>query len=498
MNMQAATAPGRFAKDSLTEAGRAAGDAIETYSKNKQRSEMLDGQIGTILMNMTPEQQAQLENNPIGKTLKKFVNQDLSLSGKESLLGSLAIDMQMDAQRRQTDQQDWLFNRQKAEHEAIKRFNQRSTGMIPNPEVEKIDAEIEQEQLGLNRVMDAPPTVSASGIPAPSQDHLAAGFRARIKALEESKEALDSQIPMMAADGQTFVDRYGTPTSPEEAQLVREDYIRRQTAKAPKGGYTVDIQHPDGTPHTYRMYDDGSRRYIGPAPAQGREYMSVDEQLAVYEQKGLSEANVARLTELDKNLRASIDTADTARNALATLTRLPDDAKTGGFTESINEIQKYLNSAGFDFDPETLRRIGNTEQFMQQTGEFLFDSIAETKGSISNAEMAIFRSINPGMRQSRLGNQLMLEFIATAGERAKRKLRYKQDLEADALSSREMVRALDEFDKLPRNKITQILDPIIGDGGQSASPSAPRSGARQVPQGGGVFRTSGGGTFTPR
>ena len=115
------------------------------------------------------------------------------------------------------------------ERDAISRFSERSMGMIPNPEVEKIDAEIEQEQLGLNRVMNAPPIVRKSGIPAPSQDHLVAGFTARINALEESKGEYDSQIPMLEADAPTFYRNYGTPESPEEAMILRNELIRRET-----------------------------------------------------------------------------------------------------------------------------------------------------------------------------------------------------------------------------------------------------------------------------
>lgn len=104
--------------------GDTVANAIETYSKSKQRSEMLDGQIGTILMNMSPEQRAQLDSNPIGKTLKKFVNQDLSLSGKESLLGSLAIDMQMDAQQREQDRVARLDQLEEDKFNEIKRRNE--------------------------------------------------------------------------------------------------------------------------------------------------------------------------------------------------------------------------------------------------------------------------------------------------------------------------------------------------------------------------------------
>ena len=124
MNMQAATAPGRAYGKMFESLGESAGQAIETYSKNKQRSDMLDGQIGTILMNMSPEQRAQLDSNPIGKTLKKFVNQDLSLSGKESLLGSLAIDMQMDAQQREQDRVARLDQLEEDKFNEIKRRNE--------------------------------------------------------------------------------------------------------------------------------------------------------------------------------------------------------------------------------------------------------------------------------------------------------------------------------------------------------------------------------------
>ena len=240
MDMQSATAPGRAYGKMFESLGESAGQAIETFSKNKQRSEALDGQIGAILMNMSPEQRDQLENNPIGKTLEKFVKQDLSLSGKESLLGGLLVDQKMDAQKRQRDQQDYLWEKQKATDDATKRFIERSMGMIPNPEVEKIDAKIAQEQQGLNRVMTTPPTIGKSGIPGPSQDHLVGAFEQRIKNLKESKGEYDSQIPMLNADASTFYRNYGTPLSSEEAMIVRNELIRRETRGDSLAGKSFD------------------------------------------------------------------------------------------------------------------------------------------------------------------------------------------------------------------------------------------------------------------
>ena len=437
--------------------GDTVANAIETYSKSKQESEMLDGQIGTILTNMSPEKQKEIESSPFKPQLDKFLAGEMSLSKKKSFFGSLMLDMQMDAQQKQAEQQDYLYNRQR---DALEALDESNRFMVTRP---------------INPLPDDPfaPLPEFYG-DAPIQKFMQteAGQKA---AKEISESDMSDQAKMQAF----------------------ERVMAGEASQAPKGGFTQTILDADGKPRAIRFDSLGNPiADLGLAPTQQKPYMSVDEQLAFHEQKGLSEANVKRLGVMDDALRASMATADTARSALATLNRLPDDAKTGGFTEAINEIQKYLNSAGFDFDPETLKRIGNTEQFMQKTGEFLFDSIADTKGSISNAEMNIFRSINPGMKQSRLGNRLMLEFIAAAGERAKRKLLFKQDLEADTLSSREMVRALDEFDRLPENQIVQILEPIVG--GQSAGPPAtPLSGARQVPQGGGAFRSSGGAIITP-
>lgn len=434
---------------------------------------MLDGQIGTILTNMSPEKQKEIESSPFKPQLDKFLAGEMPLSKKKSFFGSLMLDMQMDEQQRQTEQQDYLRERQATLGER-------------------------QDYLWRKQLEDEEATnqfsrfLFAKGGPTPLDPDPFAPVPDRQYLPSPAERFMQTEAGQEAAKEISESDM-----SDQAKMQAFERVMAGETAQAPKGGFTQTILDADGKPRAIRFDSLGNPiADLGLAPTQQKPYMSVDEQLAFHEQKGLSEANVKRLGVMDDALRASMATADTARSALATLNRLPDDAKTGGFTEAINEIQKYLNSAGFDFDPETLKRIGNTEQFMQKTGEFLFDSIADTKGSISNAEMNIFRSINPGMKQSRLGNRLMLEFIAAAGDRAKRKLLFKQDLEADALSSREMVRALDEFDRLPENQIVQILEPIVG--GQSAGPpTPPRSGARQVQQGGGTFRSSGGATITP-
>lgn len=456
MDMQAATAPGRFAKDSLTEAGRAAGDAIETYSKNKQRSEMLDGQIGTILTNMTPEKQKEIETSPFKPQLDKFLAGEMPLSKKESFFGSLMLDMKMDEQQKQTERQDYLYNRERDALEASDEFNRFMVAPTPN------------------QLPDDP----FAPVPPPFGDAPVQRFIQTEAGQEAAKEISESDM------------------SDQAKMQAFQSIMARETAQVPKGGFTDDIVGPDGQVYTYRFNNDGSvRALVGKTPAQPGVIRSPQEELVIEEGKLNMKANVDLLNEMDKKSRALIGTGQTAREALNTLNRLPADATTGGFSQGINTIKKYLNSAGVKFGPEELQNIATYEQFMQQTGEFLFKSIQQTKGSISNAEMKIFMSINPGSVQSRAGNEAMLRFIIASGDRAKKRLRYKQDLELRGdIPPGQRVRMLDDWLEQEENSLVHLLGPLEQmQNASNAPPAPPRSGARQVPQGGGVIRTTSGG-----
>jgi hypothetical protein len=437
--------------------GESAGQAIETFSKNKQRGEMLDGQIGTILTNMTPEKQKEIETSPFKPQLDKFLAGEMPNSKKESFFGSLMLDMKMDEQQKQTEREDYLYNRQRDVLEASDELNRFMVTRTPN-------------QL---------PEDPFAPVPPPFADPPAQRFLRTEAGQEAAKEISESGMS-------------------DQAKIQAFQKVMAQEAsQAPKGTSTVTMLGEDGKPYHWRIDSAGTPiQRIGPAPAQPSAFMSADEQLALGERQGDSEANMKFLGTLDTNLRATMGSGETARNALATLNRLPDDAKTGGFTESINTLKKYLSSAGFDFDPSTMENIATTEHFMRQSGEFLFQSIQKTKGSISDSEMRTFQSMNPGMIQTRAGNLAMLNFIIAAGDRAKRKLRYKQDLQAKELPAYKRVRLLDEFDGLPENGIIHHLKGtpgLFGDPSASATQPAPRTGARQVPQGGGVIKTRSGG-----
>jgi hypothetical protein len=108
MNMEAATAPGRAYGNAFSNLGKVAGDAFKAYGENKKKGEAADMQIGAILEGMSDERKAEITSgdNPLGKSLEKFIQGELPHSKKEALLGSLVT---LDARDRM-DRQEELAN----------------------------------------------------------------------------------------------------------------------------------------------------------------------------------------------------------------------------------------------------------------------------------------------------------------------------------------------------------------------------------------------------
>ena len=460
--MQAATAPGRAYGKMFESLGESAGQAIETYSKNKQRGEMLDGQIGTILTNMTPEKQKEIETSPFKPQLDKFLAGEMPLSKKESFFGSLMLDMKMDEQQKQTERQDYLWKKQLQDEKATNEFSRfMFTEGGPTP-------------------LDPDPFA-----PAPDRQYLPS----------------PAERFMQSAGGKEEARRIAESEMSDQAKMQAfQSVMARETAQVPKGTSTVTLMGEDGKPYHWRIDSAGTPiQRIGPAQTQPGVIRSPEEELVIEEGKLNMKANVDLLNVMDKKSRDLIGTGRTARAALNTLNRLPQDATTGGFSQGINTLKKYLNSAGVKFDPEELQNIATYEQFMQQTGEFLFKSIQQTKGSISNAEMKIFMNINPGSVQSRAGNEAMLQFIIANGDRAARRLRYKQDLELQGdIPPGQRVRMLDDWLEQEENSLVHLLGPLQQmQNASNAPPAKPGVGAKQVRPRGGVIKSSSGMTITP-
>jgi hypothetical protein len=111
MNMQAATDAGRAYGNAFKNIGSEVGGYLKTYGENKKKGEAADMQIGAILEGMSDERKAEITSgdNPLGKSLEKFIQGELPHSKKEALLGSLVT---LDARDRM-DRQEQLANTMK-------------------------------------------------------------------------------------------------------------------------------------------------------------------------------------------------------------------------------------------------------------------------------------------------------------------------------------------------------------------------------------------------
>lgn len=123
MNMQAATAPGRAYAQMGKDFGDKIGGAIETFGENKKKGEAAEMQIGAILESMSDERKAELTSgeNPIGKTLDKFIQGELSNSKKEALLGSLST---IDARDRMDRQEEMVSKFNQLRMDQLEQANQ--------------------------------------------------------------------------------------------------------------------------------------------------------------------------------------------------------------------------------------------------------------------------------------------------------------------------------------------------------------------------------------
>lgn len=107
MNMQAATDAGRAYGNAFKNIGSEVGGYLKTYGENKKKGEAADMQIGAILEGMSDERKAEITSgdNPLGKSLEKFIQGELPNSKKEALLGSLAT---LDARDRMDRQEEMI------------------------------------------------------------------------------------------------------------------------------------------------------------------------------------------------------------------------------------------------------------------------------------------------------------------------------------------------------------------------------------------------------
>lgn len=115
----------------------------------------------------------------------------------------------------------------------------------------------------------------------------------------------------------------------------------------------------------------------------------------------------------------SLNAAQTARSRLAqnqimrsTLSRLQNaGGDTGALAPTFTKMKALLQSAGIDLaqfgiDPDT---VASAEAIQSMTVGFALEKVEDTKGPVSDAEMALFMVSAPSLAKSTGGNKLLLE-----------------------------------------------------------------------------------------
>ena len=138
-----------------------------------------------------------------------------------------------------------------------------------------------------------------------------------------------------------------------------------------------------------------------------------------------------------------------AEQAELALTNLPET--TGGITSFINDMKVLAESVGIDLPEEYQKDMKDIGVFRQVTGQFLFNAMSNTKGSITENEMTLFRKISPDIDNSRAANEAMLKLYVKAGQRAKGRrdlIRSLQKQKVNPVLIQEQIEKFDEENSL--------------------------------------------------
>lgn len=156
---------------------------------------------------------------------------------------------------------------------------------------------------------------------------------------------------------------------------------------------------------------------------------------------GRTKAAMAFNKESRNNSNIAISQAEQAQQALK---YLPET--TGGLTSFVNEMKVIAESLGIDLPEGYQKDMADIGAFRQLTGQFLFEAMSNTKGAITEREMALFRQISPDIDNSRAANKLMLEIYVKAGDRAKKRRDLIRDLQRKDVDPRQIQIAIEDFD----------------------------------------------------
>ena len=360
-------------------------------------------------------------------------------------LGSLLIN-KMNADRNFLIEQEKakraadLFNFQKQNYE--NRFEER----------ERLLEEAEENELADNQFIAK--IVGSSSVPTgqlneAGQDELERGslFIAPTKeAVSDFKDTLlrdpstQTKVPMMDLEGNQFIRQF-SEDSPE-VQRRALNFMQARQKDAPSMSRLVTIQDGKGGFEQVGLNSAGDPiRSYGPPKPSGM-YPTPEE---ARKQKILIGRTEDAMESVKSYVEGSSLAIKQAEQANLALKNIPDT--TGGITSFFNDMKVLAESVGIDLPEDYTKDMKDIGLFRQLTGQFLFNAMSKTKGSITENEMRLFRQISPDIDNSKAANEAMLGLYVKAGERAKGRRDLIRGLQEKDVDPREIERAIEKFDE---------------------------------------------------
>jgi len=259
----------------------------------------------------------------------------------------------------------------------------------------------------------------------------------------------------------------GQNMNPEVAATLAASFQKRSDESGKVAGRTTIVDPATGKSQVVNLNSRGQpTSVVGEAPSQPRRYRTPEEEEQINTTAARNDRGLKFADSVFEQAQSSLATKETAKDALGRL----DNIETGGLTEAKISFLKLANSIGVPLSEDTLKEIGDTEAFMSATGNFLFDSIQKTKGSISDSEMKIFRSINPGIVQTKEGNRIMLNYFIAKADRDQKLADYVEELEIDGVSPTQIQREARQW--LKDNDLSDRLESLKVQGSETQKPKS--------------------------
>ena len=431
MNMEAATAPGRAYAAAFQKLGDIASDTLEKFREKKEEKEREDN-FERMAKKLPSEVfsafgvQSEEEKSDFIKSIKKKGPREDAMAvmsfyqkAQDAQDARDVRDLQMQQLRKNMERQkdaDLLAEQARQKEEAQAQiYDQFLSGR------EMVDM-----QLGRT---DTNPLMR--NVPGPTTQVPQGEYKGnRFFQTEQGKSDFTSLVDagMDASDALEMASK-------REAQLLAsqkpQKIARTITVQDGQGGFTQVGVDEFGNPV----------RNFGPAKPSGM-YPTPEEKTEEIILVGRTKDAMETVKNTVNESNLAIKQAEQAELAL---TNLPET--TGGITSFINDMKVLAESVGIDLPKEYQEDMKDIGVFRQVTGQFLFNAMQNTKGSITENEMKLFRRISPDIDNSRAANEAMLKLYIKAGQRAKGRRDLIRSLQEQQVNPVLIQKQIEKFDE---------------------------------------------------